>query len=374
MKSRKLIILLLVTLAVIIAAAITAKLRAPQSSIEKITLFPELASQINDVSRIVVKGNNQVVELKLMGQNWVISSSDNYPALFNKVRATVLNMADLKIVDEKTDNPDLYSHLGVEDPDVKDAQSLLITLYGSSNQERASLITGKPRQSSGSNPGLYVRKPDARTALLVEGVMDISADQTGWFERDLFDIPSDRVNKVTIHYPDGNEFEIFKDSPDQTDYTARGESDTDIAAISAARIIHQRLANGLQEMRADGVIARDNFTFPEDMITTTVTTFDGLVITAKLANVDEKYYGNFSFTVAPEKLSNTSETANTEPASENKPQNKEVDINELAASMNNALSGWVYQLPDFKYETLTTNLDSLKKDFQPLLEGKDVPP
>lgn len=362
MKNRKLIILFLITLAVILVAGITAKIRAPQKSLEKTALFPDLTNRINNVSRIVIKGYNKTVELSQHDQKWIITSSDNYPALFNKVRAAVINMADLKIVDEKTDNPDLYSRLGVEGPDVKDTNSLLITLYDDNNHASASLIVGDPRQSSSSKPGLYVRKPEEKTALLVEGTLDISADQTDWFQRNLFDIPKDRVKSVKLNFADGSNYEIYKDNPAQADFEIRGKNGKDSSNKSATRIILNRMANGLQEMRADSVMAAKNFTFPDDSIITNVTTFDGLVINAKLANVDDKTFANFTFSTNPELIAKDTETRNNENTDSNADkQNQKVDINELAQSMNNGLSGWVYQIPNYKYEALTTSPDSIKE-------------
>lgn len=356
MKNRKLIILFLITLAVILAAGITAKIRAPQKSLEKTALFPDLVNHINDVSRIVIKGYDKTVELKQNDKDWVITSSDNYPALFNKVRAVVINMADLKIVDKKTDNPELYSRLGVEGPDVKDTSSLLITLYDNENQIPASLIVGQPRQSSSSQPGLYVRKPDEKTALLVEGTIDITADQKGWFQQSLFDIPKDRVKAVKILFADGSDYEIFKENPAQADFQIPGQKE-DTSGKSATSIILNRLANGLQEMRADDVKAAENFSFPDDTITTTVTTFDGLVITARLASVNDMTFANFTFNTDPELASRNTGTDNTKTETPSQKSN----ISEVAQSMNDAMANWVYQIPDYKYEALTTSPDSIKK-------------
>src|SRR5690606_31803241 len=131
----------------------------------------------------------------------------------------------------------------------------------------ASLIAGKPRQSAGSKPGLYVRLPDQARALLVEGVLDISANDADWFERNLFDIPSGYVKNVLIQYADGNSFEIYKERKEEPDFQARGVT----LESSVAKIILTRIGRSLEELRAEGVRALDNFTFPEETTTTTVT-------------------------------------------------------------------------------------------------------
>ena len=192
MKQKKLLILSIITVAVILAAGITSKLRAPQITKSKDILFPELASQINDVTTIDIKGNQRSILLRQKDSIWVIENSDNYPALFNKVKETVINLSELRIVDDKTDNPELYSRLGVEGPEVTGTTSLLVTLKNKSNQEIAAIIVGSQRQSSGSKPGLYVRKSNDTRALLVEGTLDVTDHKENWFHRDLFDISSAR--------------------------------------------------------------------------------------------------------------------------------------------------------------------------------------
>jgi len=263
MKNKKLLILFLITITVIIAAGITARIRAPQSSIERKLLFPGLADQINNVSKVTIKENKNTVELLEQDKKWVVKNLDNYPANFNKVRATVINLSQFKIVDEKTDNPELYSRLSVEDPATEHSTSSLVTLFNNSGQELASVIIGQQRLSSSSKPGLYIRKPDRKQALLVEGVLDISATDVDWINQELMHISSAQVRSVTIQYPDGKQFEINKAMKEQPDFDIRGNGG-DIP--SASKIIINRIATGLEEMRADGVKAVKNFTFPEDMI------------------------------------------------------------------------------------------------------------
>lgn len=362
MKNKKLLILTLVTAAVILAASITAKWHAPERTITREILFPDLANRINDIAAITIQGNKHTVELKRQGEHWVLASSDNYPALVNKVRALVINMAELRQLEEKTANPDRYSRLGVEDPDSDDAGSLLVTLRTATGEVAASIIAGKPRQSAGSKPGLYVRFPDQIQALLVEGMLDVSANDADWFERNLFDIPSGYIKNVTIQYADGNSFEIFRERKEEPDFQARGIE----LESSAAKIILTRIGRSLEEMRADGVQSLAGFSFPEETVTTTATTFDGLIITAKVVKIDNKSYAHFTFaadsSAAAKEEEKTEETG--EAASETLTTLSEdfsPDPLQEAKFLTETLSPWVYQIPDFKYEALTSNPGKLQR-------------
>lgn len=365
MKHKKLLLLLSITCVAIAAATLAVKWRAPQSTLARTALFPDLAAHVNDISEISIKGYGQNVVLKQQDNLWLLASADNYPALINKVRAAVINMADLKIVAEKTSNPEFHARLGVEGPDVPESTSLLVTMKNRAGQEMVNLIVGHLRQSSGSKPGFYVRKPESPLALLVEGSLELSAQPEDWFERELFDIPPEEIKDVTISYPDGKTFGIYKESKEQIDFKTRG---LDINNESAAKIIIHRISVGLEEMRADGVSSLRNFTFPEDAIITRVHTFDGLTVEAKLTRRDGKFYAHFTFTgdaTNPPEKTTTGEDSAT-PA-ESQPAATAPDQQpapaELAAMMTNALSGWVYQIPDFKYEALTSNPEQLKNPF-----------
>ncbi|HKK15662.1 MAG TPA: DUF4340 domain-containing protein, partial [Gammaproteobacteria bacterium] len=255
MKNKKLVIFFLVTLAVIVTAGIVSSLRSPQSTVEKTLLFPGLSDKINQVSRITVSGDKKSVELVEEGGDWRVASSANYPAIFSKVRSVALNLSHMKIIDEKTSNPEFYDRLSVEDPNQKEARSLLLTLENNAGETLAKIIVGQPRQSSSSKPGLYVRLPGEKTALLVEGQLDISAEDTDWYIRDLIDIPSAVVKRVDITYPDGKTFGIFKENRQQPDFDT---TDKSAEKSSASKIIINRISKGLEELRADGVKSPDN--------------------------------------------------------------------------------------------------------------------
>jgi hypothetical protein len=364
MKNRKLIVLSLVTLAVILAAGITARLRAPQSTFNRQVLFPDLAGRINDIAGITIKGNKQTIVLQQQGERWVLASTDNYPALFNRIKQNVVGMSELRIVDEKTDKPEFYGRLGVEGPDVEGTKSMLITLKDKSGQTIAELIVGNKRQSSSNKPGLYVRKPDSARALLVEGALDIPDDPSRWFETHLFDISSTHVQEVRIRYPRTGEqplddLVIRKDTMEQPDF------DVNIPALGrepSIAIIANRISRGLEEMRADNAHSLQNFNFPDnDTITTTISTFDGLVVTARLVKKDKAHYANFTFTANPSATAAKPENADKTSPGTNASKEEQPSPAAEVEALNKNLSPWVYEIPDFLYEALTTRPDQFRK-------------
>ena len=195
MKSNKLKIFALITIVVIVAAIMMNRHRAPTTSVQKQLLFPGLLEKVNDVSSLSLTKQKQSLTLSQIDTKWGIEQADNYPADFGKIRETVIAVAELMILAEKTSNADLYKRLGVEEPSIDGAGSQLLSLHDADGNSLAKLIVGNARHSKSSEdkPGLYVRLPDTQTALLVEGRLDVSVDVTNWFKRELFSINANRI-------------------------------------------------------------------------------------------------------------------------------------------------------------------------------------
>ena len=136
MKSNKFLIFTLVTIAVIIAATMMSRHRAPTTTMEKQLLFPELLEKVNDVSTIELTKQDTSLSLLKHNNQWVIKQADNYPADFGKIRETVIAVAELMILAEKTSNADRYEKLGVEKPSADGANSLLLSEGGTRNPPR----------------------------------------------------------------------------------------------------------------------------------------------------------------------------------------------------------------------------------------------
>jgi len=355
MKRQKLLVFSAITIAIIIMAAFFNQSRAPQTTIEKEILFPTLADKINDVTRIEIKSSedHDVILQKMDNGQWVVQSADNYPAQFEKVKDVVVSLSQLKILATKTDNPKLYPELGVEDPGIGDSRStntrsLLLTLSDQSGTTLVSLIVGNPRKSgTGSNrPSLYVRKVDAKNALLVEGYLQLKSNNNAWYERNVIHIPASRIQSVDVVKSNGEHLLIKK----------RAEGDTDFKVIkgntASPSVLLNKSGTFFEDMNVEGVHAADNFEFPDDATITTFTTFNGLVITVKNVFRDGKAFAHFSFTATT-----SSSPLNTEADSGIPESNSEsISAEEESQLWNQFLSHWVYEIPEFKYETLDVNV------------------
>lgn len=296
MGNRNLVFIAVTVVAVVAAVAISQQ-RAPQTRKETSLLFPDLAAKVNEVSELQVRDALSELTVRRVSGTWRVAEGDDYPALVDKVKQTVVGAADLRVVAEKTQNPDLHKRLGVEDLESKGAESHLLTLKRD-GEELASFIKGKARrsQSPSHSPGFYARLPDQTQALLVEGGLEISTDVAEWIERDIVDIEGVEVSDILLSHRQGPEVILKRETPEDDlvlqNIPEGKEQESEYAIV--------RLAGVMANIYVNGVKRADRFASAESAANIEVKTFDGLLAMAQVYVEDEKTYAQFSFAAAPE--------------------------------------------------------------------------
>ncbi|MBI1731163.1 MAG: DUF4340 domain-containing protein [Gammaproteobacteria bacterium] len=387
MQSRKLIIFGIVTVAALAAAIMATRLRAPTGHVEKPLLFPDLRSRANDVAEISVQGHDRTITLARDSGKWVVREADGYPAVIERVRSTVIGVAELRHVADKTSNRKMFKRLGVEDLDVSGSNSILLQLKYTGGEVLAALIVGRNRRSTSRTeaPALYVRRPGSGNALLVEGKLDASTEIGKWLNRDLFDVAADRVRSVEIAHPDGSRVSLARDM--------KG-ADLVLAGVPPGKepqssVELSRMGTVLETFFLENARAAGNVTFPADAVTMTVHTFDGLIATLVSGRVDDKPMTRVSFayeppaeathmttadagaTAPPQGNAATEKTSGTaEPPAAGAPpvESPAPDVKGEVDRFNAAVQGWVFQVPQFKFDLLTRRMENLVRD--PLPKGE----
>jgi len=351
MNRNRLVIFAFVTIAVVIAAVAVNRQRAPTTTLEKQHLFPALAEKVNDVHSLELSRHNEKLLITRRGGQWHIQQADGYPADFSRIRETVIAVADLLVLSEKTSNPELYERLGVEDPAREDADSVLLTLLDASEAPLVSLIVGRQRRSKSpqDTPGLYVRLPGESTTLLVEGRIDASVQVKDWFDRDLFSIDGDRVKNIHIVHPDGESLRL------QRVEKAGDLVLTDIPENMEMQssVVVSRMGTLLEDVFVDDVVKAEKAADGAQTIAT-VQTFDGRVATINSATLGGTGYSRFHFSAA--ETPSAGDDGNGEDdagAADDDSGEKKPDPAAEADALNDRLSGWAYAIPAFKFELFT---------------------
>ena len=354
MRNRNLLILAFITVVILVAASISSQNRAPQTVVSLSPLFPELKNQINSATQLSVESAEGTININKQDDKWLITEAGNYLARFDKIKQTVLALADLKQVSQKTSTPSLFSELDVADIHAENSKARLLTLKDASGNVLASLIVGRDAGS-----GAYVRKPQTNETWQTSGKLDISSDVVAWVEQNLLDIADDRIFDTRLDHPDGKVVSITR---------AKGEKDFTVLDVpkdkqTKSGYFVNQIGTILSNLTIENVKARQGFTFPDTAIKTTIRTYDGLVATIVTANVDGANVISLDFNVdealltaaaaapvTPEQPAAKEAIVIGEPAKDAAPQ--PIDVRKEVADLNSRVGSWVYTITSAKYGLL----------------------
>ena len=349
MKLRQLLILIIITAAVVYAALSFWNQRAPVAETEKNWLFPELAARVNDVKIVKIKGFEDELILAYQGDQWVIQSSDNFPAQAEKVKKLILGLSELKIDSAKTSNPALYSRLAVEGPFERKTASKLLYLLDENGELIASIVLGKYRESNTAIPAMYVRLPDAEQALLVQGQVEASSEEKDWFENEIINLSAEEVQSVSIQHPDQAAFTLLRDDQGQVNFNL---AELPNGKKAQSEIILNRLGRVLENIRAHGVKSTETVDMNNESTRVTVKTFRGLIVNIQVKAINDDYYANFHFDHDQEMAAAKDNTATDEEADAGDPEQE-------VKALNQYISPWAFKIQKFKFDDLTTELSQL---------------
>lgn len=282
-------------------------------------LLPELKARINDVGKVVVTRGGTSITLEQRDGQWTIAERSGYPADKGKLRSLLLGAAELTVIEPKTANATLHTQLGLTDPkqalDATGNGASLVELFDKSGQSIAAVIVGNQRPSKviGSERSeLFVRKPDSDQTYLVEGTLSLPKKVQDLIEKELTNIETSRVQRVTVTYPGGEEVILAKDKSDAPNFTLVKPVSTQ--PIKSAFEV-DNIAHSLARLVADDVKAATVATpQPQPKFTAVLETFDGLRLTLIAEQSGEDTYGKLSaeYVAPPADSSTTTTTTNPE--------------------------------------------------------------
>ncbi len=354
MKSKSLILLLAALVIGVIAYYLNEN--SNQQTIDaNSNLIPELAENLNNITKftVVEAGNTTLSEVSKSDKGWIVNNRDGYEANIAAVRQLLTNLAEAKLVEAKTSNSENYVKLGVEDVSSEKAQGVLFSIEGL--KDSAKIIFGKDG-SSGKNTQ-YVRRHDEAQSWLINKKPNLKRDVTDWLQKDLLDIPPERIKDVHIKHPDGGEVSIANNGKDEYEYTLDADV-PDGMNLSESEIY--QLANALSSLQLRDVVAVSKIdTKSIEPIETTFKTFDGLTITSNAYTMELDTYftievGFSSDEIDQSVINNESQVESTSDAAL---RSDPIAAEELAAKSKDRLDGWAYIFPSITQNAMTKKLE-----------------
>ena len=237
--------------------------------------LPTLRAKLGELAWVRVSHGAVVANFAQIGGKWALIEKGNYPADQGKIGRLLLALADLTLVEAKTQRAELFGRLAVEDP--KLGHSTLVALQDRGGATVAELIVGNRRHDrlGGGNDGVYVRRPGSDQAWLARGTLDIPETLVGWLDRRIIDVPAARIASVKLSDPGGGTLILKRDAPDGAFAI---ENLPDDAKVKKPEALAQP-AGALAELDFDDLRPAADLPVPDQGVASaTFTTFDGLSV------------------------------------------------------------------------------------------------
>jgi Domain of unknown function (DUF4340) len=254
--------------------------------------FPALRDNPDAVAKVTLATPEGTITLvRETGDRWSALERYGYPVDRKRVRDLVVALADMRLIEPKTAQPERYGRLEVEAPDAEKAQSRLVRLEAADGKVLAEAIIGKQRyRLTGTEPsGTYLRRPDEAQSWLASGGVQIEPAVAEWLEAEIVDVDPKAIRRIVIERAGEPGYVAARDKPEDN---LRLVGLTDDEALKEDADLGQ-LAGALSSVRFEDVKPRDQVTWPAEHNTARIQTFDGVELTVRLAQIDKEYWATF---------------------------------------------------------------------------------
>jgi hypothetical protein len=363
-------LLLVVTLAVAVLVLLTPGRTGRESSMDKSRLLPGLQEQVNNLNwlRITGAGDQTIATLHRDVEHWRVQEVFDYPADWAKLRTLLADLARAEVIEQKTDNPQYYDRLGVEDVSRPEATGVRIEFDSASGVP--AVIIGNRAQAG---QGQYARLQDAAGSVLLDRVLEVPKDRINWLDKDIVNISDSEVVEVDIRHPDGERVVARKASADDENFVLQD--------IPKGRSIRSEwtvnsLANALSSLTLEDVAPDASFDWSA-AVQFGVVTADGLRVDVELiskepeavteATTEEPSGKAAEGEAAPAKSAQeaqdwarlTAGLYQTAVESATETSKEAETATDRAAALNLRLSGWAYRLPAYKADAMRKRMEDL---------------
>jgi hypothetical protein len=390
--SRRGLVILIVALVVLGAlVAVSQRKTSPAPTAVGTALVPGLQESLNDVERvgIVKAGGEAVATLEKRESGWVVANKSDYPADVTKLRQSLRALAEAKIREVKTANPEFYDRLGVVDTSDSKASGVAVSVTVP-GKDFGTVILGNTEGAKQR----YARRANEPQSYLIDRDPEVPKNASQWLDARILDVRGDRVQQVTIRHADGETVSVSKASADAANF--------DVAAVPKGReLLYAGVANvigsALRELNLEDVERADD-NAGERPVHVEFKTFDGLVVRATGTQRGDEKWLTFEASVDAEQAAKfappaaadaapagaespadageaapqpaTGAPAAAPPAADASAATSAPDAPASAARpdpaaeaerINERVSGWRYKIPSFQYDQMTRRMADLLK-------------
>lgn len=384
MKLKTLSTLAVIAAVLIIVAVFMAEQQEPGAPLTGQPVFPELKTVINDVTELSVATQSGTITLHRQEDIWRVKEKYDYPADLGPLRETLIGLAELKTLEPKTRKPELYEKLGLQDVEAEGSLSTGITLKDATGNTVAAAVIGNDRPAQGKSgyKELFIRKAGDPQTWLAEGRLTFEKNPGQWLDKELTQIETKRVRRLTVTHPDKTRLVVEKARPTDLDYQVANLPE---GLEIESQFTVNNIVSTVTSLSLDDVKPVSEIPFAgQPVVTAAFETFDGLQGTVQLLPKDDKNYVTISAaynaalvwkpepekTPEPEKESEpkpgeqpeTEAQDNKAPAEPEQPKIRpEAEVKAEIEALNKRVTDWVYVIPKFRADTLLKKPQDLLK-------------
>lgn len=305
-------------------------------------LLPEFSDKANDARRVrIVVTDSDPIVIRRDNDRWIMSSRNDYPADIGKLRQLMVALAEARIIEVKTANPEHYGRLGVDDPESGGTGT---GVFVEGDGFSYSVVLGNVARGNYR----YARLASGETSYLIDKNPTVAKDAGDWLLSDIVDVPSSRIRRVSVEHADGENIVVEKTTRELTDFAV-------IDVPGGRELSYATVGNGIAG--ALGALQLDDVRKAVDAPAGTSVVFDtwdGLRITAAASADGDVYWITFSAQQLPiESDGDSPENGGEDAASTGQ--------YESANAVNDRVAGWQYRLPDYKKNLLIRRWDDILK-------------
>ena len=292
-------------------------------------MVPVLAPKLKDARRIEIASKGKTTVIALKDNVWGLADRGGYRVQDSKLRGMLTTLTELRLVEQRTTDPEQFKRLGVEDPAAEnDGTASLLSIFDGANKPILSVIVGHRRmRTQGHVPEqVYVRMPGDTQSWLAEGGLQADTDPQVWLDRDVINIGHGLIAKVMAR-KNGETVELVRDGEKLKVTTPAAYPKLEDYKIDD-------VARALESLTFQDV-KTDKEPIGEKAGEAVFSTSDGLEIGVTIHHLDKDSWTIFKVT-APDR---------------NKPE---------AERLNAKLAGWAFQTGLWKDKALVPSIEDLK--------------
>ena len=330
MSEKSFIYLLILTL-ILLAAAMISSLIQPkfETKINKgEVIFQNLNSELNNISKIKVNNGLDEIVIGKDQADWVMESKYNYKVKDDVVKENLIQVAQLRFFEKKTEDPSLYSRIDLHYPNDEEGNSKLILILNQNNEKLSEFIQGKVKKN-----GIYIKKIGDTSTWLTTGVLSMSIYDNDWLETKILDIKNEEIKKIKLKHADKSILLVSKKNKESENFAIdnmpKGET-------PKSDLIANFLSYFLSNLTFEDVIERQEVIKESFVTEAKFELFNDVVINAIVFKDGDNKWINF----------------NIDEDSDQKLKNDNL------IQVSN-IGNWTYKLPKTKYNTIDTKLKDL---------------